>query len=356
MLPSRRRASAGARRPATATSSSTSSRTSRPAHVLLVRLLAAPALDVFGVGDDDQVIYGHAGADPAFLIDFDQLFPGAAVPPARGQLPLPGRRSSTPPGTCSATTDRRVAKEIRPGPDADAAADALVVRRHRPEAGRGRAGRRSSGLAEPTAPAPADIAVLTRVNSLLLAPHVALVEAGVPVSSTCRPTCSTAPACGPPSPTSASAPTPTASQPDDLHEVLRRPSRGFPSGSPSGCAAPMSHRRAARLADRIDDAKVGAKVAGLADDLAAVADAVRTGTTRDGARGHRRRGRPRRRHVAARHARRAARRARSSTTSTPWPRWPTSTPTRRRSSAGCAAVLQRKPPTTAASRCRPCTG
>ena len=48
-----------------------------PAHVLLLRLLAAPGLDVFGVGDDDQVIYGHAGADPGFLIDFEPLFPGA---------------------------------------------------------------------------------------------------------------------------------------------------------------------------------------------------------------------------------------------------------------------------------------
>ncbi|HET9611161.1 MAG TPA: ATP-dependent helicase, partial [Acidimicrobiales bacterium] len=48
-----------------------------PAHVLLVRLLAAPALDVFGVGDDDQVIYGHAGASPRFLTDFGRYFPGA---------------------------------------------------------------------------------------------------------------------------------------------------------------------------------------------------------------------------------------------------------------------------------------
>ena len=33
------------------------------------------------MGDDDQVIYGHAGADPAFLLDFGQLFPGAADHP-----------------------------------------------------------------------------------------------------------------------------------------------------------------------------------------------------------------------------------------------------------------------------------
>src|SRR5579884_2411057 len=50
-----------------------------PAHLLLIRLIAGPAADVFGVGDDDQVIYGYAGADPGFLIDFAQYFPGAAT-------------------------------------------------------------------------------------------------------------------------------------------------------------------------------------------------------------------------------------------------------------------------------------
>ncbi|MBT8212736.1 MAG: ATP-dependent helicase, partial [Acidimicrobiia bacterium] len=48
-----------------------------PAYLLLLRLVASPQLQVFGVGDDDQVIYGYAGADPGFLIDFDALFPGA---------------------------------------------------------------------------------------------------------------------------------------------------------------------------------------------------------------------------------------------------------------------------------------
>ena len=35
-----------------------------PAHLLLIRLLAAPSYDCFGVGDDDQVIYGYSGATP----------------------------------------------------------------------------------------------------------------------------------------------------------------------------------------------------------------------------------------------------------------------------------------------------
>ncbi len=50
-----------------------------PAYLLLLRLLASPELNVFGVGDDDQTIYGYAGADPKFLIGFDQYFPSAGA-------------------------------------------------------------------------------------------------------------------------------------------------------------------------------------------------------------------------------------------------------------------------------------
>ena len=63
-----------------------------PAHLLLVRLLAGPDGCVFGVGDDDQTIYGFNGADPQWLIDFADVLPARGGPPAAGQLPMPGRR------------------------------------------------------------------------------------------------------------------------------------------------------------------------------------------------------------------------------------------------------------------------
>ena len=52
-----------------------------PAHLLMLRLLSSPGAAVFGVGDDDQTIYGYNGADPAWLIDFAELFPGAGEHP-----------------------------------------------------------------------------------------------------------------------------------------------------------------------------------------------------------------------------------------------------------------------------------
>ncbi len=93
-----------------------------PAHVLLIRLLAMPALDVFGVGDDDQTIYDHAGADPRFLVDYARLLPRRRGDGARGQLPLREADRRRRPRPCSATTGsgsrRRSARARAPTPRA----------------------------------------------------------------------------------------------------------------------------------------------------------------------------------------------------------------------------------------------
>ncbi len=247
-----------------------------PAHVLLLRLLATPALDVFGVGDDDQVIYGHAGADPQFLVNFEHLFPAAADHPLEVNYRGPVEVVAAARHLLS-YNDRRVPKQIRPGPDADATVGALTVRRHAPEAGgTAVADVVSTWLSEAE---PAGIAVLARVNSLLLAPQVALVEAGVPVDSVLR-----ASVLDRTGVRAALAYLRIGADPDDIDgadvvEVYRRPSRGFPQWFPKWLRGRLSIDRLAAMSSRIDDVKVGQKVTELAADLRRVADAVASGTT-----------------------------------------------------------------------------
>ncbi|HLY84107.1 MAG TPA: ATP-dependent helicase, partial [Acidimicrobiales bacterium] len=215
-----------------------------PAHVLLLRLLAAPGLEVFGVGDDDQVIYGHAGADPSFLIGFERLFPSAGAHPLEVNYRCP-RAVVTAAASLLSYNDRRVAKTIRPGPAASGDPGALRVVRHRGDEGAAALVKVVQGWlagSPPGAPAqpddvgdaleavePADIAVLARVNALLLAPQVALLEAGVPVASRLGPDVLERTGLR-----AALAYLRIATAPSgriaasDVVEVLRRPSRGLP--------------------------------------------------------------------------------------------------------------------------------
>jgi DNA helicase-2/ATP-dependent DNA helicase PcrA len=249
-----------------------------PAHVLLLRLLATPALDVFGVGDDDQTIFSHQGADPAFLIDYAELFPGAESHPLEVNYRCPVAVVDAARHLLSYNR-RRVPKEIRSGPGADPSPDALVVRRHRSEAGATDLVEVVRGwLADGTAAG--DMAVLTRVNSLLLAPHVALSQAGVPISSTLSPDVLERTGIRAALAYLRLGASPDRLRPDDLTEVLRRPSRGFPNWIAKWFRRDMSIDELRTISDRIDDAKVGAKVLSLADDLDAVARAVATKTTR----------------------------------------------------------------------------
>jgi DNA helicase-2/ATP-dependent DNA helicase PcrA len=264
-----------------------------PVHVLLIRLLAAPRFDVFGVGDDDQVIYGHAGASPRFLTSFSSYFPGAAEHALEVNYRCP------PPVVDAArhllTRNRvRVAKEIRAAgdghggsPDADADADgaaagagAFRVRRHLPQAGATElVDVVRAWLGEPGTGA-ADVAVLTRVQSLLLAPHVALADAGVPVSSILGADVLTRTGLRAALAYVRIAAEPRAVDPADLLEVYRRPSRGLPNWIDRWLGRCRATDDVARAATRIDDAKVADRLAGLATDLGALADVAGSSTTR----------------------------------------------------------------------------
>jgi DNA helicase-2/ATP-dependent DNA helicase PcrA len=248
------------------------------AHVLLVRLLALPGLDVFGVGDDDQVIYGHAGADPGFLIDYQDRFPAAAC----HALDVNYR---CPPAVVDAAVHllgynrARIPKSIRAGRAAGGPAD-FEIRRHA----------QSEAAAEAVAAvaqwqqqgvAAGRIALLARVNSLLLAPHIALAEAGTPMSSALRPEVLERTGLR-----AALAYLRIAVASDgeiagrDLVEILRRPSRGL--------APWFSHRlrrrarwrmtELARLTSVVGD-RQSDKVADLVQDLSTLRSAAAGGAT-----------------------------------------------------------------------------
>jgi len=143
-----------------------------PAHLLLVRLLAGSDGCVFGVGDDDQTIYGFNGADPQWLIEFDRHFPGAGDHPLQVNYRCPADVVGAA-ATLLQHNDRRVPKQIR----AASTTNGLTV-----EAGDDAVASTAQVVASAiTHGADArDVAVLTRVNSLLAPILVALGMAGIP--------------------------------------------------------------------------------------------------------------------------------------------------------------------------------
>ncbi|HEX2574732.1 MAG TPA: HRDC domain-containing protein, partial [Aquihabitans sp.] len=177
---------------------------------------------------------------------------------------------------------RRVPKEIVPGPTADPAADGLRVVDHGPDdAARTTVDVVQGWLADP-AVAPGSVAVLARVNSLLLAPQVALAEAGLPLDSVLRPEVLERTGMRAALAYLRIGVAGDAIDPRDIVEVMRRPTRGLPQWFPDRLErrSTWSPKALRGVADQVPD-KEAAKVLRLADDLAAVVDAARAGTTRD---------------------------------------------------------------------------
>jgi DNA helicase-2/ATP-dependent DNA helicase PcrA len=162
-----------------------------PAHLLLIRLLASPTYDCFGVGDDDQVIYGYSGATPEFLIDYPRYFPGAGAHALTVNYRCPTAVIDAARHLLSYNT-RRLDKDIHPPEgqvDAPGGFGAPLTGRG-PVAVLTAPADALAGLAVETIAAwraggvdPADIAVLARVNSALLPVQVACMESGVPCST-----------------------------------------------------------------------------------------------------------------------------------------------------------------------------
>jgi DNA helicase-2/ATP-dependent DNA helicase PcrA len=250
-----------------------------PAHLLLLRIIAGPAGEIFGVGDDDQTIYGYAGASPDWLIDYPSFFPGAVD----HRLTVNYR---CPPQVVDAAVNllsynrQRVAKTITAGnaDDTTSGADAKG------------AGLAIFGSGDPqqnltdhvtslmsAGAAPRDVAVLARVNAALLPAAVFLNAAGVPVA---RPfglggdvldrsgvgaalswlRLATGPA--------------QALRGDDLRLALRRPPRSLhPRVSDWVCEQP-SVKQLLALSQRLNKEREAESVAEFAADIASLREAI----------------------------------------------------------------------------------
>ena len=278
-----------------------------PAHLLMIRLLAGPRAEVFGVGDDDQTIYGYSGASPRWLIEYDRWFPGAA-------RHLLGVNYRCPPAVVEAASNllshnrHRITKEIiaRPGRVPDGAplgvggssgalsdgASVDIGRLGDDDPGPDRTAGRSlavevtadGGLAVVEhvralmgAGAEArDIAVLTRVNSTLLAPQIMLSEAGIDCMTPVGPwflerTGVASMLAWLQLATSATARLPA----DALAMAARRPPRGISPRVVDWIAEQHNVGALRRLAGRISDARTAERVSDFADDVERLGDMAR---------------------------------------------------------------------------------
>ena len=233
----------------------------------------------------------------------------------------------------------RVPKVIRPGPAADPHPGAVAVRLEAAPAPRRWSRRCRPGSTDGADPV--QVAVLSRIRSGLLAPHVALVEAGVPVSSI--PLADVLDRTGVRAALAylRLATSPASLDPDDLAEVYRRPSRGLPNWITKWFRHGLDVQGLQAIADPPRRRQGGrARSTAWPTTSIRVIEVARAGTTRQVLR---------RCATASASARRwrcstaprEARGAASSTTSTRSSRWPTCTPTPPASSRGSARVLRR---------------
>ncbi|HVS42375.1 MAG TPA: ATP-dependent helicase, partial [Candidatus Dormibacteraeota bacterium] len=250
-----------------------------PLRLLLIRILAAPGLDVFGVGDDDQVVYGYTGADPHFLIRFDELFGGAAAYALEVNHRCPPA-IVTAAATLLTHNRVRVAKTIRAGRTTESPR-ALRIRRH-PGEGGGAAVVIAVRQWLDAGAAPSSIAVLARVNAALLAPQLALGAAGIPLVPAVRGDVLRRTGVR-----SALALLRLGADPErmsrhDIEEIARRPLRGLGREffTRLGRQAHWSTRELRDLGGRLDG-RDRPRLLGLIEDIGALYHAVAGGTTAD---------------------------------------------------------------------------
>ena len=252
---------------------------------------------MFGVGDDDQTIYGYSGASPRWLIEYERWFPGAA----RHLLHVNYR---CPPPVVEAASNllshnaHRISKDIEavPRPTLAPPSPARGNDCRQRCSGCG-AGWRQRGAVEVEMVADggaavvervktllgdgaktSDIAVLTRVNSTLLAPQILLSEAGIDCMAPVGPwflerTGVAAALAWLRLATAGSARLP----PQALENAARRPSRGISPRVVGWIAEQHNVGALRRLAGRISDERTSERVEDFADEVERISQLAREG-------------------------------------------------------------------------------
>ena len=256
-----------------------------PAHLLLIRLLAGPACEVFAVGDDDQTIYGYSGASPRWLVDFDRYF-GHGDTSTVDHFLTTNYRCPAPVVDAAANllshNRQRVDKTITAAPDSEDGESALIVLR---------TGDAQQNLSDHVArlitdgAEPSDIAVLARVHAALLPAFIHLDHAGIPVRRTRGVDVSMLDRSGSGAALAwlrlATAPD-NGLAPDDLRLALRRPPRSLHPRVVDWVCEQPSVAQLQRLAQRLNTERDSASVQSLVDDLTELRSRAAGSSTADG--------------------------------------------------------------------------
>ena len=246
-----------------------------PAHILLIRLLSAPGFGTFGVGDDDQTIYGYNGADPGWLIDYASLFPGAGDHPLEVNYRCPG--------DVVVAVERMLRRNHRRVPKAIRAHHSTAEGMHRvvvDDALAATVDHVANVLAAGNSPA--SVAVLARVNSVLAPVQVALRGRGIATTTVAGPEFLTRSAVRS---TLAWLRVATSGRSSlkgtDLKEALQRPSRSLHPRIAEWVGDQRSVRDLERLADRMNKDNEARAILAFAADVDKVQEVAATGTTLD---------------------------------------------------------------------------
>ena len=245
-----------------------------PAHLLLLRIVAGPPADVFGVGDDDQTIYGYSGASPRWLIDYDRWFPGSQRHVLHVNYRCPPAVVEAASNVLSHNTNR-ITKNITPRPTHPNPGNGAVSTRDVDDTGAAVL-ERVNALLSNGADA-ADIAVLARVNSTLLAPQIALREAGIECMTPVGPWFLERTGVAAALSWLALSTSDKQLSAAALSAAARRPPRGISPRTVDWICEQRNLAALRRLAQRISDSRTSQKVTELADDIEHLAMLARGG-------------------------------------------------------------------------------